>query len=598
MVSIHRFLVSAVAVSLVVGAGAAWSAPAKIPKNKQPHNSTRPNLPDTAAKAELFYDILLGEMAANAGDPAAGFALMLEAARRSKDEKIYQRATDIALQARSGESALAAARAWKGAWPQSREANRYVLQILIALNRITETAAPLAHELALSPPSTPSAVLLALPTMYLRVSDKALAAAVVEQALQPYLSGPATSPVSWVVVGQMRLLAGNKKGALEAITYAQELAPRNEGAALLALELLERGETDAILVAQKYFDTPATPHQRLAYARVLLQLQRNTEAQQQLQKITQEKPDLAEAWLLQAAIFLQNEQLSESESSLQRFIALTLTLTSMSAQAGTEGQAASSPPGLTQAHFFLAQIAEKRKDYTGAEEWLNQIKNPADILDAQIQRAGLWARQGKLEQARHLIRSQAATTPHEERLQQLAEVQLLRDTKAYREAYELQGRIAEQSPTDNELLYEQAMLAEKSGLLEPMERLLQKIIDRQPDFYQAHNALGYSLADRGIRLTEAKALIETALRHLPGDPFITDSLGWVEFRLGHHAQALHWLESAFKTRPDTEIAAHLGEVLWVLGHQERAKAVWAKGLQRKPSNEILQETLRRFGVQF
>ena len=589
MVSIHRLLVSAVTASFIAGAGVAWSAPEKTTKNKRAANNHSLSVPDAAINAELFYNILLGEMAANTGDQAAGFALMLEAARHSKDEKIYQRATDIALQARSGESAFIAAQAWKEAWPRSREANRYVLQILIALNRVSETAAPLALELALNPPHTQTSVLLALPTMYLRVSDKALAASVVEQALAPYLSDSATSTHSWVAVGRMRLLADNKQGALEAASHAQEFSPQNEGAALLALELLEHGEIDAIPVAQKYFDTQPTALQRLAYARILFQLQRNIEAQQQLEKITQEKSDLAEAWLLQAALFLQDENLSASEASLQRFMVLVES-------AKTQG--ADGPTGLTQAYSLLAQIAEKRKDYAGAEEWLNRIENPTDIFNAQIQRAGLLARQGKLEQARHLIRSQPAPSLQDERLKLVAEIQLLREMQLYREAYELQGKAIEQSPNDNELVYENAMLAEKLGLLDVMEQLLQKIIVRQPDFYQAHNALGYSFADRSIRLTEAKALIETALKQAPEDPFITDSLGWVEFRLGNRAQALRLLESAFKKRPDAEIAAHLGEVLWSLGNKERAKIVWGKGLRLKPANEILQETLHRLEVKF
>lgn len=607
MVLIDRFLVTALSAALVAGAGVAWSAPAKTPniakttkiaKNTQhkpvPQGSGNGNAPSKAfMDAEQFYGVLLGEMATHAGDPSAGFAFMLEAARRSKDEKIYQRAADIALQARAGDSALMAAQAWKDAWPQSREANRYILQILVALNRVNETAAPLAQELALQPPHTYTAVLLALPTMYRRVTDKARAAGVVEQALAQTFSGtdPSAKANAWVAVGRMRLLAENKKGALEAAKLAQESALHNEGTALLALELLERGEIDALVVAQKYFDGQATPEQRLAYARILLSLQRNAEAQPQLQKATHDKPDLAEAWLLQGALSLQNEQLAESETSLQHFMALADA--AKTTATGTPNRA-----GTTQAYFLLAQIAEKRKNYVAAEEWLGRIDNPPDLFDAQIQRAGLWARQGRLEKARNLIHSQPGPTPREERLKLLAEVQLLRDVHAYRLAYELQARLVEQAPTDNDLVYEQATLAEKLGLLDVMERLLREIMVRQPDFHQAHNALGYSLADRGIRLTEAKALIETALGHAPNDPLITDSLGWVEFRLGNHPQALKLLESAFKHRPDPEIAAHLGEVLWSLGQGERAKEIWKQGLSIKPSNETLQETLRRLGVKF
>ena len=140
------------------------------------------------------------------------------------------------------------------------------------------------------------------------------------------------------------------------------------------------------------------------------------------------------------------------------------------------------------------------------------------------------------------------------------------------------------------------MLAEKLERLDEMERLLRQIIARQPHFHHALNALGYSFADRGIRLAEAKTLIETALRHAPNDPYITDSLGWVEFRMGNRTQALRILETAFQKQPDAEIAAHLGEVLWSLGEQERAKEVWREGLRLKPNNDTLKSTIKRLGA--
>ena len=153
-----------------------------------------------------------------------------------------------------------------------------------------------------------------------------------------------------------------------------------------------------------------------------------------------------------------------------------------------------------------------------------------------------------------------------------------------------------QFPDDNDLLYDQAMLADKAGQIQTMERLLRQLIARQPDYHHAYNALGYSFAERGVRLQEAKELIEKALTYAPEDPFITDSLGWVEFRLGNSAQALQLLELAFKKRQDADIAAHLGEVLWSTGQQERAKSLWKETLKLHPDNETLSETLKRLGV--
>ena len=151
-------------------------------------------------------------------------------------------------------------------------------------------------------------------------------------------------------------------------------------------------------------------------------------------------------------------------------------------------------------------------------------------------------------------------------------------------------------PEDTELLYEQALLAEKLGRHEEMEQLLRRVMVLKPDQQHAFNALGYSLAERNLRLAEARELIGRALEMAPGDPYITDSLGWVEFRLGRREEAERLLREAYQRRPDTEIGAHLGEVLWALGRQEEARRIWRESLARDADNEVLQETLRRLKV--
>jgi Flp pilus assembly protein TadD len=175
-------------------------------------------------------------------------------------------------------------------------------------------------------------------------------------------------------------------------------------------------------------------------------------------------------------------------------------------------------------------------------------------------------------------------------------VQLLRDAKQYQAAYDLLAEALSRTPDDTDLLYDQAMLAEKLDSLSEMERLLRRVLDLKPDAHHAYNALGYSLADRNVRLDEARAFINKALEFAPNDPFISDSLGWVEFRAGNRAEAARILERAYRARPDAEIAAHLGEVLWTLGQRERAMTIWREGLGLAADNETLQETLRRLRV--
>jgi len=324
----------------------------------------------------------------------------------------------------------------------------------------------------------------------------------------------------------------------------------------------------------------------MAYARVLLGLQRYPEASRQLETVTKEKPDLAEAWLVAATLQYQDNRLPAAEASLQRFMEL----------ASAAGDTDLRQKSLTQAYLLHAQIAEKKKDFAGAEAWLARIDNAEEVFGAQTRRASLLARQGKLTQARALLRNLPGNSADSQRMKLMAEVQLLRDQRLYQEAYKVQVELVALAPDDAELVYDQAMLAEKAGQPDTMEKLLRQVIARQPEYHHAYNALGYSLADRGVRLAEAKQLILKALEFAPNDPFIMDSLGWVEFRLGNKADARKHLEVAFKARPDVEIAAHLGEVLWSMGDRDGAARVWKEGQRASPDNDTLKETLKRLGA--
>jgi tetratricopeptide (TPR) repeat protein len=206
------------------------------------------------------------------------------------------------------------------------------------------------------------------------------------------------------------------------------------------------------------------------------------------------------------------------------------------------------------------------------------------------------ARQDKLEEARKLIKSLPEKTSDDARQKVAAEIALLRDSKKYKQAYTLLSDAVKRNPNDYEFVYDMAMVAEKLGNLEDMERLLRSVIANKPDYHHAYNALGYSFADRKIRLPESKKLILKALEFAPGDPFINDSLGWVEFRSGNMYEALRILQEAFKAKPDAEIAAHLGEVLWTIGQHEQALATFKEGFRINPENETLLDTLKRLRI--
>lgn len=559
----------------------ALTAHAQSPKSK-PEKTL-----GSALDSELFYQLLLGELSARGGDPGAGYSLILDAARKTTDPKLYQRAVEVALQARSGESALLAARAWKQALPASKEANRYILQILIGLNRIGESADSLKREIAASDIKDRNVAITAIPRYYARIADKKLVASTVEQALTDHLGTAASGVTAWTVIGRLRFEAGDITAALEAARKAQALDTKSEGPALLALSMMNAKSQQAEAILKKYLEGKPQPEVRMEYARALLDTRRYTEATAQLQTLTSEKPDYPDAWLISGALELQNGKPEVAEQSFKRYVELAKQQGAPRAQTSR---------GLAQAYLSLAQIAEQRKDFKQADTWLQQIDSADEMFNAQLRRAAILARQGQVEEARKLIQSQVERSPADARLKVAAEAQVLRDSQQYKAAYDLLAEATIRDPKDFDLVYDMAMVAEKLGKLDEMERLLRSVIAGKPDYQHAYNALGYSLAERNTRLPEARKLILKALEYAPGDPFISDSLGWVEFRSGNLTEALRILQEAFKAKPDAEIAAHLGEVLWAMGRREQALATWKEGAQINNDNETLQETLKRLRV--
>lgn len=576
-----------------------------IERATQPRPPARPRAVAAAAKpvsepvaqpsaltADLFYDILMGELTARSGDPGAGYAYVLEAARRLRDGKLFLRAIEIAAQARSNDAALAAARAWQEALPNSREARRTELQILIALGRISETVEPLRAEVAATSQIERPLLMAVIARNYSRAPDKKLAASVVEQALSDELKSPTSGGMAWATVGRLRLNAGDASGALDAARKGQDIDPASDAPAALALELIDPGQPLAEPIVTRYLNNnpKAAPDLRIAYARVLVENRRFGDATTQLQTVTSSRPELAEPWLLLGSLQMQAKQDAAAETSIKRFIELS------NSPGNKDTDATDRKRGVSQAYFALSQLAERRKDYAGAERWLARIDGTDEIVAAQTRRAGLLARQGKLPQAREVIRALPERTAEDKKQKFLAEVQLLRDAKQYQAAYDMLTQASVAAPDDADLVYDQAMIAEKLNRLDDMERLLRRLIELKPENQNAYNALGYSFADRKIRLDEARTLIRKAVQLAPNDPFIADSLGWVEFRLGNTDEAIRILEAAYKTRPDPEIGAHFGEVLWTIGQKDRAVTIWKEALLSDAENETLQETLKRLRV--
>jgi tetratricopeptide (TPR) repeat protein len=340
--------------------------------------------------------------------------------------------------------------------------------------------------------------------------------------------------------------------------------------------LQRRSDEEALQYLSGYLkDYPKARDARLNYARLLVTTKNYPEARRQFEVLVGEYPQNADVGMAVALLAMQATDYDAAETQLKRVLELDYK-----------------DPDVVR--FYLGQLNEERKRFDEALKWYSTVGEGEQYISAQARYAGILAKQGRLPEARkHLQEASASDMQQRVQLTQ-AEAQILRDANAYQEAFDVLGRALEKMPDYPDLLYDHAMAAEKVNRLDILEGNLKQLIKIRPDHAHAYNALGYTLADRNQRIAEAYGLIETALKLAPEDPFIQDSMGWVLYRMGRNKEGLDYLQRAFKQRPDPEIAAHLGEVLWVLDQRDAAKKIWAESLKEHPNNELLQGTVKRF----
>ncbi len=581
----RRLLVAAI----VTGVSCASLAQADVQPLATATNTTSAETPtNSSLDGPLFYQLLLGELKLQDGDPGASYSLILDGARRHHSEQLYRRAVEIALQARSGESALRAATQWRDDLKDSVEAHRFVLQILLALNRIDQTPSSLASILRLTPQDELIDTINSVPQVFNRTRNQKGALKAVRQALSSYMNQKPYAAAAWTSLGRVALAADDKIQAMEAARSGHAVDPQSPFPALLALELMEAGEKEAEAIVLRQLqerDKAAEPVVPMAYARVLMDVRREQEAIPLLRELTREQPERADPWLLLGTLEQQAGEPDRARASVQTYIELSEKVHTSRAQ-----------QGLTQAYLLMSQMDEEAGKLDSAQAWLAKVDNADDIMAAQMRRASLMARQGRMAEARALLRGQPARGELGARSKLIAEAQLLRDFGEWKAAYEVFGEAVEQFPDDENLRYEQAIAAEKAGMIKEMEQIFRDLIRLKPSFHHAYNALGYSLADRNERLDEARDLIQKALELAPDDAYIQDSMGWVLFRLGKTEESLRILTTAYEQRQDVEIAAHLGEVLWSAGRKDEARKIWRQALAKSEDNETLQSTLRRLNV--
>jgi tetratricopeptide (TPR) repeat protein len=529
---------------------------------------------------ELLFKLLRAEIAYQRGDWQLAYVTMLATAQQTRDPRLAQRAAEIALSAKQTNEALSAVRLWRELAPDSDQANQFYLGLVMLKGNLTEAKAIFAQRLQETQPQARGLLILQIQQLLSRMKDKDAAFTMLEDLLAPYQS----LYQSHVALAHSAYAKGDTIRARAEAQVALDIKPDLEVAALMVAQATP-DHALALQSMKQFLDAnPKARNTRIAYARFLIEDKQYDEARKQLDLLHQEQPDDASILYAIGILGVQTNDLDTAEKYL------TAYLKALEANPDEERDP-------SQALLILSQIAEERKDHAAALKWLAQVEPGPAYLEAQIRSAQIMAGTGALDEARSLLSHVQPDGQHEQIQLIVADAQLLRDAGRMREALAVMAKGVKRFPNDTSLLYDYAMLAEKANRLDLMETTLRKIIKLAPKNQHAYNALGYSLADRNMRLPEALTLIEKALKLAPEDPFIMDSMGWVHFRLGHLQQAEDFLRRAYAIRPDIEIAAHLGEVLWAKGQKDEAQKLWREAQQKDPQNDTLKSTLARLRVQ-
>jgi len=534
--------------------------------------------PNVNMTPQMMYQLMNAELAFKKGDWQGPYLTLMSLAQQTKDPRLAKRATEMALAAKQSDDALAAVKLWRQLAPNSDEANQYYLGLVIVSDNLLEAESALKQRLAEATPGARGLVMFQMQQLVMRAKDKEAAIAMLERLVAPYGNMMETH----VVLAQTALARGAKADAQREARAALQIKPDSEIAILTLAQVTEGEEQSAKVLADYLAAHPDAKDVRIAYARMLVNARQYEAARQEFLTLDKAQPNNPGTLYALGILSMQMNDNKAAEDYFTRFVDV------MDKTPDEERDP-------TKAVLILSQIAEERGDIPAALGWLDRLdtNDPKIQLGADLRRAQLTAKQGDLAGARKLLGTLKPEDPAEQAQVVLIDAQLLRDAGKSQEAFKLMEQGLKRFPDNTDFLYDYALMAEKMGKTQVMEKSLRQVIAKAPDNHHAYNALGYSLADRNVRLKEAYALIDKAQKMAPADPFIMDSMGWVQYRLGKLDAAETQLRKAYQLRNDPEIAIHLGEVLWKKGQHDDARKLWREAQAKDPKNDALKSTLMR-----
>jgi len=549
------------------------AAPTPVaPPPKAAAAKTEPALPDIELTDDLLYEFLLGEVAFQRGHGNLAAQTYLDLAQETRDPRVAQRAAQVALRARDMDKATEAFKLWLELEPDSEVAKQMLSTLLLTGGKLEE-AQPYLKELLASEPDSVGHNFMQLYPLIAHNSDKPAVFRLVSNLAKPY---PKVAEAHWALA-QAAEAAGKHDMALAEARQVHNLNPRWEMSVLLQAQLLRHDDPQgALKVLQKYLSgNPDANEVRLLYARMLLDQKHYKQARVEFRQLLKSHPENADLAFAVALLSLQMGELGPAEQELKQSLA----------------NGKKDPDTV---YYYLGQLNEAKKDFDAALQDYHKVQGGEYHFRARLRIAFLLGKLDKLDEALGVLHHTEVQSNHERVQLILFEAQLLTHVKRYQDAYKVLQQGLKKLPSHPDLLYEAALMADRVGKPDELEKLIRKLIEEQPNNANAYNALGYSLLERNVRVQEGMKLVEKAYKLSPHDAAITDSMGWGYYRLGNLDKSLEFLRRAFKLDADPDIAAHLGEVLWVHGEKDEAKKIWSDNLKLHPDNKALQAAMKKF----
>lgn len=525
----------------------------------------------------LLYKLLVAEIAGQRGELNVAIDNYIDVAQETRDPKVAARATQIALFAKEFDKALEASKLWVNVEPDNADARRNLASVYLRLARPVDAVAEYEKMLTLvHDEANPGHGFSIIASQLSREPDRELAMSVMDKLLETRQDDPyALFAQSHLAMRQARF-----EMALETLDKALKIKSDWSAAIILRSRILAmqgaRAEALSYLESVLKGDMEDNMEVGLTYARMLTEARQLDKALDEFVRLAELDERNVEINYYAGVLALQLDKLGKAKKYLEKVLKL-----------GGRVQ---------ETNYYLGQVEEQEGDLRAAMNRYSFVRHGEFYFNAQLRIVSILADEKDYDAAIEHLQTVRINTSKQRLQLILLEGDLLREAERFGAAKDYYTRVLTSMPNETSVRYARALVAEKLGDLELVESDLQTILKQEPSNAQVLNALGYTLADRTNRYEEALTYIQRAIELEPDDPAVVDSMGWVLYRMGDYQQSLLHLRRAVQLSPDPEIAAHLGEVLWVSGDKDAALEIWEKSLKDNPDDKMLLDIMKRFGL--